>query len=116
VRSGSELADQARLTMGEMADSVRRVTDIVIDIAAASREQSLGISQVNQAIAQMDDVTQRNAALVEQAAAATQVMREETGRLIDAVGVFKVSRNGSPSLERTAPTDDKGLRAMPLLA
>jgi methyl-accepting chemotaxis protein len=90
VRDGSALADQARRTMGDLADSVRKVADIVIEIAEASKEQSLGIAQVNQAIVQMDDVTQRNAALVEEAAAATQVMSEETGRLIDAVSVFKV--------------------------
>jgi methyl-accepting chemotaxis protein len=92
VRSGSELADQARRTMGDMADSVRKVADIMIDIAAASKEQSQGIAQVNQAIAQMDDVTQRNAALVEQAAAATQTMSRETERLLEAVSVFKVLR------------------------
>lgn len=94
VRDGSELAEQARRTMADMADSVRRVTSIVVDIAEASKEQSLGISQVNQAIAQMDDVTQQNAALVEQAAAATHVMSQETERLIDAVSVFEVPGGG----------------------
>jgi methyl-accepting chemotaxis protein len=90
VQSGSALASRARQTMDETADSVRKVADIVIDIAEASKEQSLGIAQVNQAIAQMDDVTQRNAALVEEAAAATQMMSQETSRLIEAVSVFKM--------------------------
>jgi methyl-accepting chemotaxis protein len=103
VRSGSELADQARLAMGDMAESVRKVADIVIDIAEASKEQSQGITQVNEAIAQMDDVTQRNAALVEQAAAATQILSQETGHLIDAVSVFKIPCDESSSHLRRAP-------------
>jgi methyl-accepting chemotaxis protein len=98
VRSGSELAEQAGRTMGDMASSVCKVADIVLDIAEASKEQSQGISQVNEAIAQLDDVTQRNAALVEQAASATQVMRDETERLMDAVGVFKVTGDSSQGL------------------
>jgi methyl-accepting chemotaxis protein len=100
ARDGSELAEQARRTMGDMADSVRRVTNIVVDIAEASREQSLGISQVNEAVAQMDDVTQQNAALVEQAAAATQVMSQETERLLDAVSVFEVPGDGLGRVNR----------------
>jgi methyl-accepting chemotaxis protein len=89
--------------MDETADSVRKVADIVIDIAEASKEQSLGIAQVNQAIAQMDDVTQRNAALVEEAAAATQMMSQETRRLIEAVSVFKMREDGSPVSEVVSP-------------
>jgi methyl-accepting chemotaxis protein len=89
--------------MSDMAVSVRKVADIVIDIAEASKEQSQGISQVNEAIAQMDDVTQRNAALVEQAAAATQIMSQETERLIEAVGVFKVSRDSSRAVLLASP-------------
>jgi methyl-accepting chemotaxis protein len=120
VRSGSELADQARLAMGDMADSVRKVADIVIDIAEASKEQSQGISQVNEAIAQMDDVTQRNAALVEQAAAATQVMSQETEHLIDAVSVFKVPSDESSNSHRKAVLEGSRrrdrLRQDPMLA
>lgn len=92
VRSGSGFAEQARRTMRELADSVRNVSDIVIDIAEACREQGQGISQVNRAISDMDEVTQRNAALVEQAAAATRTMSDETDRLLGAVSVFKTAR------------------------
>lgn len=103
VQGGSALASRARQTMDETADSVRKVADIVIDIAEASKEQSLGIAQVNEAIAQMDDVTQRNAALVEEAAAATQMMSQETRRLIEAVSVFKMRDDGSRVSEVVSP-------------
>jgi methyl-accepting chemotaxis protein len=103
VQGGSALATRARQTMDETAESVRKVADIVIDIAEASKEQSLGIAQVNQAIAQMDDVTQRNAALVEEAAAATQMMSQETSRLIEAVSVFKMRDDGSRMSEVVSP-------------
>jgi methyl-accepting chemotaxis protein len=63
--------------MGEIVDSVRRVTDIMAEISAASVEQTAGIEQINQAVVEMDTVTQQNAALVEQAAAAAESMRDE---------------------------------------
>ncbi|QGZ40899.1 methyl-accepting chemotaxis sensory transducer with TarH sensor [Pseudoduganella flava] len=91
VGSGSMLAEQAAQAMNEMVTSVERVTGIVVDIAEASREQSDGIAQVNQSIAQMDEVTQRNAALVEEAAATTQSMKDETDALLRAVSAFKLS-------------------------
>ncbi|GGY23291.1 methyl-accepting chemotaxis protein [Pseudoduganella albidiflava] len=91
VGSGSMLANQAAQAMNEMVTSVQRVTGIVVDIAEASREQSNGIAQVNQSITQMDEVTQRNAALVEEAAAATQAMQHETENLLGAVSAFKLS-------------------------
>jgi len=70
--------------------SIRRVTDIMGEIAAATQEQTAGIEQVNQAITQMDQVTQQNAALVEEAAAAAQSMREQSASLVQAVSVFKL--------------------------
>jgi uncharacterized phage infection (PIP) family protein YhgE len=73
-----------------VVDSVKRVTDIVAEIAAASQEQSSGIEQVNQAISQMDQVTQQNAALVEQAAAAAGSLNEQAAKLERTVGVFKI--------------------------
>jgi methyl-accepting chemotaxis protein len=91
VGSGSILAEQAASAMQEMVTSVERVTGLVIDIAEASREQSDGIAQVNQSIVQMDEVTQRNAALVEEAAATTQSMRDETDKLLHAVSAFKLA-------------------------
>jgi methyl-accepting chemotaxis protein len=100
VGSGSMLAEQAAQAMNEMVASVERVTGIVVDIAEASREQSDGIAQVNQSIAQMDEVTQRNAALVEEAAATTQSMKDETDALLRAVSAFKLS--GDAAGVRTA--------------
>jgi methyl-accepting chemotaxis protein len=74
-------------------NSVKRVTDIMAEITAASQEQSGGIEQVNQAVTQMDEVTQQNAALVEQAAAAAESLQEQAGALVQAVSVFKVAAN-----------------------
>jgi methyl-accepting chemotaxis protein len=78
------------VTMGEILASVRGVMDIITEISAASSEQSQGISQVNQAVTEMDVTTQQNAALVEQAAAAAQSLREQTVALTEVVSVFKV--------------------------
>ena len=78
--------------MNEIVSAVKRVTDIMSEIAAASNEQSAGIEQVNQAITQMDEVTQQNAALVEEAAAAAEGMQEQTNGLLDAVSVFKLDK------------------------
>ncbi|BEV16847.1 methyl-accepting chemotaxis protein [Herbaspirillum sp. DW155] len=93
VENGSRLVEQAGATMSEVVASVRRVTDVVAEITAASGEQSDGIEQINQAIVQMDEVTQQNAALVEQAAAAAQSLQEQSGRLQETVGIFKLSSN-----------------------
>ncbi|MCW5296630.1 methyl-accepting chemotaxis protein [Herbaspirillum lusitanum] len=92
VGSGSKLVEQAGVTMSEVVASVRRVTDIVGEISAASTEQSTGIEEVNRAITQMDEVTQQNAALVEQAAAAAQSLQEQAGKLAQVVSVFKLRR------------------------
>jgi len=90
VEAGSALVDHAGRTMDEVVKSVKRVTDIIAEIAAASREQTAGIEQVNQAITQMDEVTQQNAALVEQAAAAAESMEEQAQQLVEAVAAFKL--------------------------
>jgi methyl-accepting chemotaxis protein len=90
VDIGSKLVDQAGATMNEVVASVKRVTDVISEITAASKEQTLGIEQINQAIIQMDDVTQQNAALVEEAAAASQSLQEQAGHLSQIVGVFKL--------------------------
>ncbi|MCA1322995.1 methyl-accepting chemotaxis protein [Herbaspirillum sp. alder98] len=90
VTVGSQLVEQAGMTMSDVVDSVQRVTDIVGEIAEASREQSTGIEQVNQAITQMDEVTQQNAALVEQAAAAAQSLQSQATNLVGAVSIFKI--------------------------
>jgi methyl-accepting chemotaxis protein len=90
VEIGSRQVDQAGATMNEIVQAVKRVTDIMSEITAASSEQSAGIEQVNQAIVQMDETTQQNAALVEEAAAAAEAMQEQTGSLMRAVSVFKL--------------------------
>ncbi len=90
VEAGGRLVDEAGKTMDEIVGSVKRVTDIMGEIAAASAEQSSGIEQVNQAITQMDDVTQQNAALVEEAAAAAESLREQANALAEAVGFFRL--------------------------
>jgi methyl-accepting chemotaxis protein len=102
VDAGARLVDQAGSTMNEIVDSVRRVTDIMADIALASQEQNIGIDQINQAIAQMDQVTQQNAALVEQAAAAAESMQEQAGHLAQAVDVFKLAAGQATSTPRAA--------------
>jgi aerotaxis receptor len=89
VEEGSKQVLQAGKTMDEIVDSVRRVTDIMAEISAASQEQTTGIEQVNQAITQMDQVTQQNAALVEQAAAAATSLQEQAMGLSQVVGVFQ---------------------------
>ena len=93
VQLGSRLVDEAGRTMGEVVGSVRRVTDIMGEIAAASREQTGGIEQVNQSIAQMDQMTQQNAAMVEQATAAAGSLKEQATSLSQAVGRFKLARS-----------------------
>jgi methyl-accepting chemotaxis protein len=91
VDSGNKLVEQAGATMHEVVDSIKRVTDIMSEIVAASEEQSSGIEQVNHAISQMDTVTQQNASLVEEAAAAAQSMQEQADHLAQVVGVFLVA-------------------------
>lgn len=90
VGAGTRLVDQAGATMQDVVGSIQRVTAIMGDITAASAEQSSGIVQVNQAIAEMDDATQQNAALVEQAAAATQSMKNQADHLVQVVSIFKI--------------------------
>jgi methyl-accepting chemotaxis protein len=91
VESGSRLVDTAGKTMEEIVQSVKRVTDIMAEISAASQEQRAGIEQVNNAVTQMDQVTQQNAALVEEAAAAAKSMEDQTGAMAEMVGQFMLS-------------------------
>ena len=103
VDAGTKQVDQAGATMTEIVQAVKRVTDIMAEIAAASNEQSAGIEQVNQAIIQMDEVTQQNAALVEEAAAAAEAMQEQAKALYEAVGIFKVDGRERSSAEILPP-------------
>ncbi|MCS4509092.1 methyl-accepting chemotaxis protein [Xylophilus ampelinus] len=90
VAHSTRLVDQAGATMTEVVQSVKRVTDIVGEIASASQEQSQGIDQINQAISDMDAVTQQNAALVEESAAAASSMRHQAEQLSQSVSVFRL--------------------------
>jgi len=96
VREGSNLVEQAGVTMEEVVASVRRVTDIMGEITSASQEQSAGIAKVNNTILEMDETTQQNAALVEEAAAAAASMQEQAANLARVVSVFKL--DGAPAL------------------
>jgi methyl-accepting chemotaxis protein len=98
VGMGTMLVEEAGKTMGEVVSSVRRVSDIVAEISAASAEQSTGIGQVNQAIVQMDGVTQQNAALVEEAAAAAESLQQQAATLVALVGQFQVEESTHPQL------------------
>jgi methyl-accepting chemotaxis protein len=98
VETGSKLVATAGNTMEEIVVSVKRVSDIMAEISAASKEQSSGIDQVNVAVSQMDKITQQNAALVEQAAAAAKSMEEQTIELSQIVSVFQI---GKPAREVT---------------
>ena len=103
VEDGSKLVAQAGQTMEEIVSSIRRVTDIMSEITAASVEQSQGIEQVNLAITQMDEVTQQNAALVEEAAAAAEALEEQAQNLSVSVATFKVDEgSGSTAIARRA--------------
>jgi methyl-accepting chemotaxis protein len=95
VEIGTKLVGDAGKTMEEIVSAVKRVTDIMAEISAASIEQSQGIEQVNQAITQMDDVTQQNAALVEEAAAAAESLEEEAQTLTRSVSVFKIDQGAA---------------------
>ncbi|MFM0668795.1 methyl-accepting chemotaxis protein [Paraburkholderia sediminicola] len=97
VQSGSALVGRAGTTMDEIVQAVRRVTDIMGEISAASEEQSGGIEQVNRAVVQMDEVTQQNAALVEQAAAAAASLEDQTRQLQAVVNGWKVAGGAAHS-------------------
>ncbi|NMM38643.1 MAG: HAMP domain-containing protein [Glaciimonas sp.] len=99
VNAGTTLVGQAGATMQEIVTSVKKVADIMAEITSASQEQSQGIEQVNQAIIQMDDVTQQNAALVEQAAAASEALQEQAAHLAQVVSVFQLD-----DMQAQAPT------------
>ena len=95
VEQGNALVDQAGVTMTEVVGSIRRVTDIMGEISAASTEQSLGVAQMGEAIMQMDQATQQNAALVEESAAAADSLKTQAQQLVQAVAVFKLLSDGA---------------------
>jgi len=109
VDAGSKLVDQAGVTMNEIVNSVKRVTDIMNEITSASEEQSAGIEQVNRAISQMDEMTQQNASLVEEAAAASEAMRDQAGNLARVVSIFKLDHTQRTVAEPVAQPHNRGL-------
>ncbi|NBV16717.1 methyl-accepting chemotaxis protein [Janthinobacterium sp.] len=122
VEAGAKLVHDAGKTMDEVVASVRQVADIMQEITAASAEQSAGIEQVNQAVLQMDQVTQQNAALVEEAAAAAESLQDQAQTLTELVGVFRLhaqaehmavppASNVTP-LRRPSPSARQGVRRL----
>ena len=111
VESGGKLVDAAGKTMNEIVTSVKHVADIMSEITAAGQEQSTGIEEVNRAIVQMDEMTQQNAALVEQAASAAESMEEQASNLARVVSAFKLGAQGNSgvgrgnSIRKAEPTD-----------
>ena len=115
VEAGSKLVDSAGATMQDIVVSVQRVADLMGEIASASQEQSQGIAQVNATVTQMDDATQQNAALVEEAAAAAQSLQDQAGRLAQVVSVFKLEETGHAA-QPAAPAADAQAHAAHAIA
>jgi len=99
VEAGTALVDSAGTTMDEIVSSVTRVSDIMAEILAAGEEQTAGIQQINEAVSHMDQATQQNAALVEEAAAATGALQDQAHALQQLVGVFKVDAQAAPQAQ-----------------
>ena len=106
MENGAALAQRAGTTMTGIVDGIERVTTIMADIVESSREQSSGIAQVTHTVAQMDQTTQQNAALVEEAAAATTALREQAGALAGLMTMFETADEGRrPDLPAAHPGD-----------
>jgi methyl-accepting chemotaxis protein len=110
VEAGTRLVQDAGGTMGEIVASVQRVSDIIAEISAAASEQSQGIGQVNSSVSQLDQMTQQNAALVEQSAAAAQSLREQAGKLVSVVSSFRL--DGTPHARDAAMAPAAGRHAI----
>ena len=110
VDQGTRLVDQAGVTMTEVVNSIKRVTDIMAEISAASAEQSTGVAQVGEAITQMDQVTQQNAALVEESAAAAESLKSQAQQLVSAVSVFKLGQDKASALSPAVPNHSSAER------
>ncbi|MGO9331527.1 MAG: methyl-accepting chemotaxis protein, partial [Steroidobacteraceae bacterium] len=110
VTEGTKLVDESGRVLAEIVTGVKKVTDVVAEIAASSREQAAGIEQVNQAVTSMDGATQQNAALVEQATAAAQALTEQASNLMQLIDRYQIgSESGAPAAQSIAPaTRPKG--------
>ena len=105
VERGSLLADQAGDTMTDVVTAIKRVTDLMGEISAASVEQSNGVAQIGGAVSQMDQTTQQNAALVEESAAAAESLRVQAAQLVDAVAVFRIAAEAAkPAVQAAEPS------------
>ena len=111
VEQGSALVDKAGETMTEIVTAIGRVTDIMAEISAASREQSQGVAQVGEAITQMDQATQQNAALVEESAAAADALQRQAKALVEAVAAFEMDGREEQGLGMMAPQVRSSLRS-----
>jgi methyl-accepting chemotaxis protein len=103
VEQGTLLVDQAGTTMSEVVTAIKRVTDIMGEISAASIEQSIGVAQVGEAVTQMDQATQQNAALVEESAAAAESLKGQAQQLVQTVAVFKLGHGGEHVVAAPSP-------------
>jgi methyl-accepting chemotaxis protein len=103
IETGSRLVTVAGQTMTDIVSSVQRVSDIIGEITAAAADQSQGIGEVNTAVVQLDQMTQQNAALVEQSAAAAESLHEQADRLMQVIGIFKLSEAEAQLIERQLP-------------
>ena len=113
VEQGTTLVDQAGVTMTEVVGSIKRVTDLMGEISAASSEQSQGVAQVGEAITQMDQVTQQNAALVEEMAAAASSLKSQAQDLVGTVAVFQLSQGQGSFSAHSTPTQSRHARSAP---
>ncbi|MBK6387386.1 MAG: MCP four helix bundle domain-containing protein [Rhodoferax sp.] len=103
VEQGTAQVDEAGVTMTEVVSSIRRVTDLMGEISAASNEQAAGVAQVGEAVTQMDQVTQQNAALVEEMAAAASSLKSQAQELVQTVAVFKLGNEGAQTYSQPRP-------------
>jgi methyl-accepting chemotaxis protein len=108
VDNGSRLVQQAGTVMGDIVGSVQRVTDVIGEISAATSEQTTGLRQVNEAVAQLDQMTQQNAALVEESAAAAESLAEQSRKLTGVVGAFRTSGHASPAAKAHSSSHSTG--------
>jgi methyl-accepting chemotaxis protein len=105
VEAGSQLVGEAGTSMNDIVTQVKRVAELIAEISSTAHEQTSGIDQINQAITQLDNVTQQNAALVEQAAAAADSLNQQAGRMVEVVSVFKLANGTTPvALQRVTQT------------
>ncbi|VTS03474.1 chemotaxis protein : Methyl-accepting chemotaxis sensory transducer OS=Candidatus Methylomirabilis oxyfera GN=DAMO_1726 PE=4 SV=1: 4HB_MCP_1: HAMP: HAMP: MCPsignal [Gemmata massiliana] len=116
VDAGTELVNQSGSTLGDIVTSVKRVTDIITEIAAAGKEQSTGIEQVNKAVSQMDSVTQRNASQTEEMSATAQTLTDQASQLRDLIARFKLSEHGHPTPRTTHRTKAPATKPRPAVA